>query len=153
MQDSKWGKLLDFTIIGVKMDVLIEAKLQGGPPKPLLLTDYQSMKEEQLKVKDQITVVHFPKDPLGFQKCSNTLKIIAIAGRSWSFTFVRFLYHQWAMHAYICTWLYHIRSTCTHTSHLHSALIHSPLGDRMSTLTFYSLTTYTWAQHGGLDHT
>ena len=77
------GKLLDFTIIGVKMDVLIKANLPGGPPKPLLLTDYQSMKEEQLKVNDQISVVHFPKYPPGFQRCSNTLNIIKIEGRSW----------------------------------------------------------------------
>ena len=81
---GKSGKLLDFTIIGVKMDVLKKANLPGGCPEPLLLTDYQNMREEQLKVKDQISVVHFPKDPPGFQRCSNTLNIMKTEGRSWS---------------------------------------------------------------------
>ena len=87
MQVPGWGpsgRLLDFTIIGVDMDVLKKANLPGGYPEPLLLTDYQTMKEERLKKNDQISVVHFPKDPPGFQRCTNTLNVIKTEGSSWS---------------------------------------------------------------------
>ena len=74
-----WGKLLDFTVIGVKMDVLERAKIPGGPPTLLPMTDYQNATSE-LAVNDLITVVHYPKDPPGFQKCTNPERILKIAG-------------------------------------------------------------------------
>ena len=83
VQVPELGRLLDFTIIGVKMDVLIAANIPGGPPQPLPMTDYLSM-NEQLKVNDQISVIHFPQNPPGFQRCSNTLNIINMEGASQS---------------------------------------------------------------------
>ena len=73
-----WGKLLDFTIIGVKMDVLDSANIPDGTPSPLPMTDCQKISKP--KVKDLITVVHYPKDPPGFQRCTNPERILTIAG-------------------------------------------------------------------------
>ena len=79
VQVQGWKKLLDYTIIGVKMDVLRTAALPNGPPTPLLMTDFQNMTEE-LKVKDMVSVVHYPMEPPGFQRCTNSERILKIEG-------------------------------------------------------------------------
>ena len=48
----------------------------------------------------------------------------------------------------------HMYMASSHTdvhTHITSPLIYSLLGDGMSTLTFYALTTYTWAHLCGLE--
>ena len=69
---AKWRRLLDFTIIDVKMAVLCSANLLNGPPTPLPITDVLTMTDE-LQEKDMISVVHYPK--WDFKKCTSRLKV------------------------------------------------------------------------------
>ena len=99
------------------MDVLRE-NLPGGPPQPLPMTDYQSM-EEQLKVKDQISVVHFPQSPPGFQRCSNTLNIIKMEGASWSLALMLVIsVTSWSCVLYMCVHVWLCRVSGCMSSHL-----------------------------------
>lgn len=58
------------------MDVLRRV-YDDQPPTPLLITDFQNMTEE-LKAKNMISVVHYPK-PL-FKRCTNPHEILKIEG-------------------------------------------------------------------------
>lgn len=71
-----WKKLLDYTIIAVKMDFLRD-KLPDGPPTPLPLDDFQNM-TEKLQVNDTITVVHYPRPE--YERCTNSQHILKIEG-------------------------------------------------------------------------
>ena len=75
VQVEQWLWLLDFSIIGVKMDVL-RAKLPNRPPKPLPLNAFQKM-TDKLQENDKIAVIHYPEPKV---QCMNTEHILWIEG-------------------------------------------------------------------------
>ena len=80
-QFKMWKRRFDYTVVEVKTDVLQE-HLKDQAPKPLPLTKCaEMMKTEGLRENNMLYMVHFPKEPVAFDRYENAEQICRIEGK------------------------------------------------------------------------
>lgn len=80
MQFAGWKRKYDYTVVGVKMDVL-KSYLQNEAPTPLPLSQCEEMMEaEGLRLNNLLYMIHYPKQPVPFDRYENAEQICRLEG-------------------------------------------------------------------------
>ena len=80
MQFPGWERKFDYTVVGVNMNVM-ESYLHNEAPTPLSLSACtEMMKEQKLAVNDQLYMIHYPNQPVAFDRYENAEHICRLEG-------------------------------------------------------------------------
>ena len=80
MQFPGWRRKFDYTVVGVRMDVM-KHYLHNEAPTPLSLSACEEMMEnEELALNNLLYMIHYPKQPVPFDRYENAEQICRLEG-------------------------------------------------------------------------